>query len=134
MKTFVLRETNEALENFLGGLPKDGSYKVEVKRNLSKRSLAQNALYWIWVGILSEQTGYRKDEMHSLLRYQFLPSCEREIMGHRIHDLPSTTKLNTGEFTEYLNDIEGWASDFGIMLPHPEDQYYEAMGYTQSAG
>jgi hypothetical protein len=128
MKTFVLRESNTALENYLQELPKDGSFKVEVKRNLSKRSLSQNALYWVWVAIISEETGYRKDEVHALLRYQFLPSCEQEIMGHRIHDLPSTTKLNTKEFTEYLNDIENWASDFGITLPHPEDKYYEAMG------
>ena len=33
----------------------------------SSRSDAQNRLYFYWVGILSQEVGYSKDEMHLVL-------------------------------------------------------------------
>lgn len=132
MKTFILTHVSrKTLLDYLEGLPDDGSYKVEVKKVTSKRSLAQNALYWEWMTIIGDSTGYRKDEIHDLMRYAHLEPITKEVMGQVITELPSTTKLSTKDFTEYLNLIENWASDMGIVLPHPEDLYYKAMGYMR---
>jgi hypothetical protein len=33
-----------------------------------------------------------------------------------------------GEFKDYLEQIDIFVSEYGIMLPRPEDLYYESMG------
>lgn len=132
MKTFSINHASrKPLNEYLDSLPQDGTYKVEVKKNTNKRSLAQNSLYWMWLGVIGEATGYRADEMHKLMKYKFLEPTRYRVMEEDVVEYPSTTKLNTREFTEYLNLIEMWATDFEISLPHPEDIYYTAMGYTR---
>ncbi|MGW8178838.1 MAG: hypothetical protein ACWGQW_08765, partial [bacterium] len=132
MKTFVLNgRNNDVIRNYLRMLPYDGTYKIEIKKVESKRSLSQNALYWMWVTIIANDIGHTKDEMHDLLRFTLLNPITTEVMGRVIEQLPSTTKMKTKEFVEYLNAIEMWAADFGILLPQPEDIYYEAMGYKR---
>ncbi len=50
-------------------------------------------------------------------------ALKREIVR-----LTSTTQMNVQQFTEYLNDIELDARNIGIILPHPEDLYNDALG------
>lgn len=130
MKTFVLvrHEQIDMIANFIKALPFDGKWKVEIKRNIGKRSAAQNRLYWAWLGVIGGELGYRTDEMHSLMRFEFLHPVQIEVMGKVLEELPSTKDLNVSDFTAYLNHIELWAADMDIRLPHPEDAYYEAMG------
>ena len=42
--------------------------------------------------------------------------------------IPSTTKLNVKEFSEYLMKIDVLAQDMGLILPRPEDLYYDSIG------
>lgn len=102
---------------------------VEIKANKLTRSSAQNSLYWEWMTTISNELGYTKDETHALLRDKFLGYNEyTDKKGSQIKELRSTTKLNTAEFTEYLNQIDYLMTDYGIKLPRPEDSYYLAMG------
>jgi hypothetical protein len=41
--------------------------------------------------------------------------------------LRSTTDLKVGEFKDYLEQIDIFASEYGIVLPRPEDLYFESM-------
>ena len=98
----------------------------------AKRSLSQNSLYWMWVGIMAKDIGESSNDFHALMAHKFLAPEVKEVMGERVEIVKSTTKLNVHEFTEYLNQIEMFSSGFlGIVLPRPEDMYYAAMGYER---
>ena len=102
---------------------------VEIKPNKLTRSNAQNNLYWEWISIVSDELGYTKDETHALLRDKFLGYNEyQNKKGNNIKELRSTTKLNTTEFKDYLEQIDILMAEYGITLPRPEDLYYKAMG------
>ena len=98
----------------LAGLEgKDVQVTVEQKRK--QRSLEQNAYYFgVVVKILSEYTGYSKEETHDALRIKFL-----RIGGS--DDLPtikSTTKLSTKEMTDYIEGIKIWAiTECDVFIP-----------------
>ena len=99
----------------------------------SKRSDAQNRLYFYWVDILSKEVGYSKDEMHLVLADKFLPKIEFTTKkGKKISQIPSTRKLSIDEFIDYICEIEmfsGECGEWGIKLPHNQD--YKIAVYNE---
>jgi len=96
----------------------------------SSRSDAQNRLYFYWVGILSQEVGYSKDEMHLILADKFLPKIEFTTKkGKKISQIPSTRKLNIDEFIDYICEIEMFSGEWGIKLPHNSD--YKIAVYNE---
>lgn len=105
----------------------DGVWDIEINKHKNNRSLAQSRLYHMWVGIISKDTGNSHDELCEIFKLKFLGSETINAMGYKIERPKSTTKLNTQEFTDYLDKIEALATSIDIRLPHPQDLYYEAM-------
>ena len=101
---------------------------IEIKDDKESRSIKQNRLYWEWVSVIGGELGYTKDETHAILRDKFLGYTETTTKLSVIKELRSTTKLKVGEFKDYLEQIDIFVSEYGIMLPRPEDLYYESMG------
>jgi ribosomal protein L7/L12 len=101
---------------------------IEIKDDKESRSVKQNRLYWEWVSVIGGELGYTKDETHAILRDKFLGYTETTTKLSVIKELRSTTKLKVGEFKDYLEQIDIFVSEYGIMLPRPEDLYYESMG------
>ena len=100
---------------------------VEMKPNTDSRSMKQNKLYWKWLKVF-EETGNTQDAMHNYLREMYL-GCEFEkVRGHTVKVIPSTTKLGVKEFSEYLLKIDILAGEMGLILPRPEDLYYDSIG------
>jgi len=95
---------------------KDGVYEIRIKKWRKKRSLQQNNLYWLWIGIIAKDTGYDGDELHTTFRGMFLTDESKKLPLIR-----STTALTTMEFGQYLGKIERKMADMGISLPHPEE-------------
>lgn len=108
---------------------RDGEYTVVVERQHATRSLEQNALYHVgYVRPLAEHTGYTVKEMHAYLKARFLPTHKRQskiLLLHDQHgvvideyeiDLSTTTVLNKVEFTEYLQAIDVFAADLGVIV------------------
>lgn len=110
------------------------------------RSQAQNRLYWQWVHILADKKGWEDDEMHLWLKRKFLalilarddgemldtieslkvaknslPPAHYERLARNVADGIRSSRVNTKQFTEYLNNIEQWAYLQGVALPVPED-------------
>lgn len=104
-----------------------GVWDIQIVQHKKSRSVAQNKLMWLWLGILSTETGNTPDDLHEILKVKFLGVETRMIMGTEIAIAKSTAKLSTKEFTAYLDRIEVLASSIGIRLPHPEVIYDEAM-------
>lgn len=92
-----------------------------------KRSTNQNSLYWAWLGILSQETGYTSDELHELFKRMYLPPVTLEIGTYTVDVPRSTTGLNTLEFSDYMRHIEVFAAtELGVALPQPDDERWVA--------
>jgi len=104
----------------------DGVWDVFIEEHGSLRSKAQNSLYWKWLTIIGNDIGYHKDDMHFVFGMMYLECEKRNIMGFERMVVPSTTSLSVKRFTDYLRQIEAFAVENGIRLPHP-DFYDEAM-------
>lgn len=105
----------------------DGVYRVTIEKYKKNRSNAQSRLYWMWLNIISDETGNSAENLHEILKLKFLGTEKIQSLGYSIEIPKSTTKLTTQEFTDYLDKIEVLALSIDIRLPHPQDLYYEAM-------
>ena len=99
----------------------------------SRRSDAQNRLYFAWVDILAKEIGYSKREMHFVLADKFLTKIEfKTKSGKDISQIPSTRELNVDEFIDYICEIEMLSGEHGIKLPRTDD-YRIAMRYENKS-
>lgn len=98
-----------------------------------KRSLSQNALMWMWLTEIAQQTkqkgygDYSSEDMHEYFKAKFCVDKSLTI-GKTTIQVKSTKKLDKGEMTFYMNQIHQWAVNAGFRLSMPEDsEYYQAM-------
>lgn len=105
----------------------EGVYDITITKYKKDRTKSQNSLMWLWLGIISNDTGESPENLHNIFKLRFLGTEKIQSMGYSIEIPKSTTKLTTQEFTDYLDKIEGLAISIDIRLPHPADLYFEAM-------
>ena len=100
------------------------SIEITVRRKKKHRSVQQNRYYWLVVTILSDYTGFTKDEMHAILRSKFLRAEKvNEDTGVVYEYVKSTTELTTVEYEEYLDDVRRFAAqEFNMNVPMPNEQ------------
>ena len=130
-KYFKLSAPEDVLRaiSFLKSLSLAKVWTLEIKLYRKDRSAAQNKLLWMWLTIIGNELGYTKDEIYEEMVDLYLPMIEmRRFNGEKREVRLTTSKLNTKEFTEFLSNIDLFASGMGIILPHPEDLMWEAMG------
>jgi hypothetical protein len=86
------------------------------------RSIESNNYYWgVVVHMLSQETGYEKDEMHEALKLKFLQWEPLEGIPTTV----STTKLSSDQFAEYIERIKRWAAiDLGVYIPSTSEIYF----------
>lgn len=119
-------EERDAVVEYLSRLSfdKGQSYDVDVKRTKTKRSNNQNALYQMWVRCMATETGNSVDTIKKVLKKKFLGYDTKECMGEVVGVLKGTHDLSTEQMTEFLNNIQSFAADYGILLPQPEDKIF----------
>ena len=154
-KTIIIDSVGDKkrLKVIVDALPLTPKYQVEIRPYKAQRSVKQNKLYWKWITIIGNELGYTKEEMHRLCVERFLVTIfirdkesyaamvesvknlrkhglkhDADVIKTEIINLTSTTDCNTAQFAEYLTDIERDAAGLNIILPHPDDLYWEAMG------
>ena len=111
------------LIEYLKTLPFD-KYEVVVREK--KRSLNQNALYWVYVDYISKHTGYTKDELHYAFKRTFLgEEIKKDIFGKPYIVAKSTTGLKKGEFKEFMDKVQIYAVQQGVVLPTKEYMGYD---------
>jgi hypothetical protein len=106
----------------------EGVYDITITKYKKDRTASQNKLMWMWLGIISNDTGESPENLHNIFKLRFLGTEKIQSMGYSIEIPKSTTKLTTQEFTDYLDKIEGLALSIDIRLPHPDELYRESMG------
>ena len=99
---------------------KDGQYRLTVESVKEKRSEQQHKYYWLYLGVISDLTGYTRDEIHEWAKGKFLTRDIKEMFGSKVRIKTSTTKLTKSEFTEYLMNISQATE---IMLPDTTEFY-----------
>lgn len=92
--------------------------EIRIKVRTNNRTTEQNSLYWKWINIMSEETGFTKEEMHELIKYKFLKRTSINNNGVEEVKLKSTTTLTVKEFTKLMDDILYWSNNtLNINLP-----------------
>ncbi|MQZ31955.1 hypothetical protein F4U02_13270 [Acinetobacter haemolyticus] len=119
---------------------------VEIRPESKDRSKAQNRLYWKWLHEIHKKTGNDEDQLHFEFKKKFLigilkrdddeyaamclaisalkqsESEQYRAIADGVIRETSTTRMNTSQFTNYLQLIEAFAlREFGIVLPIPDD-------------
>ena len=100
----------------------DKAVIITVREQKKRRSLNLNAYYWsVVVKLLSDNTGYDKDEMHEVLKSMFLRT-RYKLNGVWLDSTKSTTKLNNKEMIEFIDEVKRFASkELGCFIPDPNE-------------
>ena len=94
---------------------KEGSIcTIDFSEKKYVRSLSQNNLYWLYLGVIESETGNEVDDLHKLFKKKFLPWTIKEAFGEKLLKLTSTTELDSTDFTNYLMKIEQLT---GVPIP-----------------
>lgn len=97
-------------------------FKVIIQDIFPRRTVDQNAYYWVIVTIIADYCGYTIKEVHKELKTLFLTGYFPDKKGNWSVRTRSTTELNTVEFSDYIMRITAWAITFlNISIPAKED-------------
>ena len=81
------------------------TYTVEVLQKKVRRTISQNALYWLWLTCIAYETGHDKDELNEYFKNKYLEPVEVVMFHGEIVQFSSTKNLNTIQFKHYLDKI-----------------------------
>lgn len=95
----------------------EGDFEIKITPTKDIRTLEMNNLYWWWMGLLSEHSGYTKHELHNYFKTKLL--CEVDtINGEIVLDCESTSDLTISGFAHYLQEVARLAvQNFEYVLP-----------------
>jgi len=111
------------------------NYRVTIKEWRENRSQSQNNMYWLWLADIDKQSPLKVDTgtvkgselWHEVFKKYYCP-VKNITNGERSLPIQSTKILDVGEMTFYLNKIENWCIDRGLILSIPESsEYYKLM-------
>lgn len=105
---------------------------IIVEKYHAQRSLSQNSLLHVWLGIIAEEMGVDDiEEPKYYLKEKFLKVPLTDKNGNEIADengevmmvVKDTSALNKLEFGEFMDKVNRWALEFlNCSLPQPEQQ------------
>jgi hypothetical protein len=104
------------LSKFEDWLHANNGKHVSIDIEKPERSTSQNRYYWLYLGVIAQETGDNADDLHEFFKRKLLPPVFKKICGEEIKLPASTTDLGKGEFTEYLDKICALTN---VPLPDP---------------
>ena len=110
----------EAIAKHLSTLK--GDIQITIGKRQRQRSLNANALYWVWLTIIEEETGQDKNELHDFFKTKYLKRT-KEVFGE-VHEVVESSALqDTFDFSQYISKVRLFAEqELNITLP---DTYNE---------
>jgi len=113
--------------------------EIDIKPTRERRSLDQNALYWVWMEAISTYFSRNgrpltKDQASKLMRHEYLGYNTETIGQTKTVELIGTSTLKVDEFTTFLDQIDAWAADKGCLLEMPADVDYKRQQARQGKG
>ena len=114
------------LDALIGTLS-NGEYVLTITKRRERRTLSQNALLWMWLRCIAEDTGNTTDDLYDVFCSKFLRK-RVDVNGDVVECCKTSSQLNTAEMTAFLDNIQVYAaSELGITLPNPEDRNFEVF-------
>ncbi len=101
---------------------------IKVQPKKETRSLAQNRLYWRWVGQIAKQTGHSKRDVADYYQSELLEPVITEFNGKATESIRSTKDLSVEDFSEFLQQFQMMAAESGFQLTSFDDLLKAAMG------
>lgn len=91
--------------------------KITVEDYEENRSLEQNAKLHAMLGELADQTGYRLDEIKSIILIE-LGHCKHVVDpdGNEYKIPKSTSKMSVKKLSELIEEIYQWSAENGFVL------------------
>tara|TARA_R110000751_G_scaffold102543_1_gene197202 strand:+ start:967 stop:1350 length:384 start_codon:yes stop_codon:yes gene_type:complete len=94
---------------------------IKIIERGNRRTNDQNSLFWKWIEIISNETGYTKEETKELISYKFLRRERVDMEGYTEMYLKGTSTLSKKEFNEFMNQVSFWSNTtLNITLPSNE--------------
>lgn len=91
--------------------------RITLDEDKDTRTSGQNRLYWHYLGLIESETGNDSDDLHEYFKRKHLPPRLVNIFNKEIQLPATTTKLDTLEFTNYLDKI---CAESGVPIPNLE--------------
>jgi len=112
-------------------------YIAEIKPFRAQRTVKQNRLLFMWLNLISKETGNDVDTLLEYFKQKHLSWHTKEVFGEDVVERISTSKLNTAEFTVFLEAIRvQMIQDYAIVLPSPGEagweEFYSQYGDTKT--
>lgn len=101
---------------------------IEITDDKPKRSLDQNALYWLYLDVIEKETGNLATDLHELFKRKFLPPIPKKILGVDFKLPASTKELSKAEFGEYLDKISAFTE---IPIPQQVQEFLIEVAYPK---
>lgn len=92
--------------------------QIQIDEYKPIRSNAQNRFYWVYLGVISDETGDDARSLHQVFKSMFLPPKFVTMFGKEVQVSASTTELDKQQFGEYMERI---AALTGVAIPNPEE-------------
>jgi len=124
---------------------KEKPYTVKVSIDDESRSNKQNRLSFMWYRVLGDATGHGEDyerrncklvygvpillddaDFNEFYATALMP-LSHELQLIAMEFVPVTSLMSTKQFAHYLDLIDMNSANNGIILPQPEDLYWEAL-------
>lgn len=108
---------------FIGMLPKDKAWKIEVKPHAKTRSSEQNRYLWgaVYPAFLAALDGWEAEDVHEYLLGEWSGWERIEGMGRvRLKPIRRSSNLTRKEFLEYTEFCQRKGAEYGIYVPDPE--------------
>jgi hypothetical protein len=129
----------EKVRSYLMSLSLDKPVIITIDEYVKNRTNAQNRLMHQWFNKISEHyfltagEAYAPKAWKELLKDKFLGFDMMELPDGSVKAITKhTSDCSTTELTEFLEKIDHYAvTELGLMLPKPDDLYWEAMGITK---
>ena len=122
-KPFFLRdrEIRDNCLQYIRDLPSDTVWEVWIKKHVKPRTDSQHGYYRALLGILSEDSGWEKPDLHDHMREKAglwktleLPNGETKEV------LKSTNEMSSVELSELIEaTFRSGAQEFEVSLPAP---------------
>jgi len=114
-------------------LSENGWLKIQVKAG--NRTLSQNSLYWVWIAQITDELNRRNksdfttEEIHTRMKHDHLGYDEARSIGTSEipAQLKSTTKLSKGEMFAFMERLDMFWAERGVLLITPSDSVYATL-------
>lgn len=118
----------ERIAAFLGRLPMDKAWRVEVTEQKRTRTQQQNRYLWgvaypaILTGGGEALSGWEAEDLHEYFLGEHFGWETIEGFGRKRHKpLRRSARLTTVEFSDFVGFIQRKAAELGIYVPDPEE-------------